>query len=240
MRLRNVAKSAAILLVAAMAGCSDGGDTADESTPPEAPPAVSGQAAALQPDPAAEPAESEIALANPVPAPALNCPSEQGIFCKGPLIIRAPQVTLSRSRRPYDDGSQELVATVTFSVENRSASPLRFGLLQENMNFSLDNGAVLRGGGSTRNFSGITPCRNDGATCLQGSPDDFVTVAPEDSPATFGIVFEGRSDGSLAATLPSIAAGDIGLQLYLVSTAGEGQKFQVGLTRVPIRNQLAL
>jgi len=234
MRMKVIAVFASALV---LSGCSSGGD--GEQAPADQPATDSpAEAAEAAPVPPVEPAAAETAgFANTAVS---ACPSDQGVYCYGPVLVRAKNITLSKDGRSFSDGAQDLVATVTFTVENRTDSPIRFNMLsREVTRLSLRNGVEMQAARSRNSVSGLTPCDRPGPDCLNASPGDFVVLTPGESPANFNVIFGGRADPSLASSVPRVETADVNVQIFVAGAGGANQKVQASFPDVPIFNNLA-
>lgn len=169
-------------------------------------------------------------------ADALPCPSGPGTMCVGPLIVRAEGLTLSADGAARSDGSRYLSVRGNLVFENRTRSPVRLAILDMPTDILLGNGIRLE---LARNgITGVHLCGRDGAECFQGTPEQFQTLAPGDSPARANISFYGRMDGSLAASLPSVSSGTVALQIYVVDASNVGSVLNISLPGAQVQNQL--
>lgn len=166
-----------------------------------------------------------------------RCPSDRPTHCSGPLLVTSEGATLFGDGAPYSDGERKLVATATVELANRGSDPVRVALLDGPISLDLSNGGQLR---LARNsdVTGMVACSGTGAECLQGQPDRFVTLTPGDSPARLSLRMIGRTDSTLAASNPSIASGELGLQVYMIEAGGQARTVQVKLPKVAVTNQL--
>ena len=230
------------------AGC--GGETESESTPVAQTGADAGDVAmAPPPDNAAmeggddAPAAGDPAMANAANGPQANdCPPGPDVYCRGPVLVRASNLIISRTRL-HGDGGMDVEGKVTFSVENRTDAPLRFNMLRREVtNLTLANGVVLSGnyaGTQPRNISGLTPCQRDAESCLNAQADDFVVLEAGESPARFNVSFEERVDPQNANSVPRVSTADTNVQLLVVGADGSDRKISASFSQVPVFNNLA-
>lgn len=217
----------------------------EKAPAPAAATAENATAAVAPAEPAPTPTPSETAAldfgndqaAATAPAtPADPACAEKGVMCAGPVMVRAENFNLFAKGAPYRDGARNLVAQGSLVLSAREASAIKFAILYQPITATLDNGAKLAVG--NRGVTGVTLCGRDGAECLQGTPDRFQTLTPGESPARVSLTFAGRSEGSLAASLPTIATADVSLQIYVVGGDNIGRTLNIQLPQVPLRNQL--
>lgn len=159
-------------------------------------------------------------------------------MCIGPLVVRAEGLTLQADGSPNNDGARKLAAQGNLVFENRSGSPVRIAILERDPDILFDNGirlsAYRRG-----DISGVFRCERSGPECFQGTPDQFQTLNPGDSPARANVGFSGRMDGSLAASLPQVTSATATLQVYVVDANNVGSVLSVSLPNIAVRNQLS-
>lgn len=218
-----------LVLAAGLAACSSGGDPVPE------------QASATD-DVVSEPTETlpepiEAAVAEPAAEPL--CPSEPGVFCRGPLLVRVSDMSLSPDGSARGDGSRDLVLSVSYSVENLTDTPLKFNMLsREVTRAQLANGVVLSGN-FHRSVSGITPCSDNPDTCRTGQAADFVTIAPGESPAAFSVRYFGKASGDEMPGVPRVATAEANVQLVTIEADGTSRNVQATFQQVPLFNNLA-
>lgn len=227
--MRLTAPILASMTLVALAGC--GGAQDDPTVKAETSETFGDQVepAASAPEPIAPP----VVEANVAP-----CPEEGGVVCSGPLVVRVENLTLMGDGNASSDGGRRLQATASVVFSNRSDGDVRVALLPSYPEVTFDNGIALRVP-RHRAISGMLVCNDDGVKCFQGQPDQFQVLAKGDSPAAANLTFNGRMDGSLAASLPSVSSGTIALQVYSVDVNNTGKTTNLTLRNIPVKNQLA-
>jgi hypothetical protein len=186
-----------------------------------------------------EPEPSEIVngtepdLADPASA-AADAPPPQSCeatsYCSGPLVVRADNLVLNRTRANQID----LVGTLSF--ENRSSADVRVALLSGKLVMNTDKGITLEQG--NRYTSGLEVCQNDGSECFDASPDTFRLIAPGDSPAKLNVALRGGLEPPQAPLVPQIETGTLTVEAYTVAADGARQVHRIALANVPISNQV--
>ena len=227
---------AGMTVLAGLAACGD----AVNQQAPAAPAAPETNVAAVDPGNAMPSADLPDLANSQTASAALPCPATPGSMCSGPLIVRAENLSLLADGAPYSNGARELDARGNLVFENRTGAPVRFAVLRAPTDALFNNGIGLSAlSTSGVAITGVFGCGRDGPECFQATPDRFQTLTPGDSPARANISFGGRMDGSLAASLPTVASATITLQLYVVDANNAGRVLNISLPNVPVQNQLS-
>lgn len=228
--------------IAALATTACGDNDASETPPVDA---AAGDERAIAEDQKDTTAQVEEALSpndEPEESAAIveSCHSGANAYCRGPVMVKATSAVLMRTR-DYGDRGGEFRAKVTYTVENRTDSPIQFNVLhREVTKLTLANGTELIGSDrSARHVSGLTPCNSEMDDCLTLQADDFVVLQPGESPATFNVTYTGRADGTNSASIPRVETADFNVQLVVASPDGGARKISAGFSQVPIFNNLA-
>lgn len=221
----NRTRAFALAALASVAACSGGGTD-------------NGTGTANDSEPGQNIAEPDLPnLASNQAAEALPCPNAPGSMCIGPLIVRTESLILLADGSANSDGSRRLAARGNLVFENRTSAPVRLAILDLPIDAAFDNGIRL----SVNRFnavSGVFRCDLEGPECFQGASDRFQTLTSGDSPARATISFNGDMDGSLAASLPSVATATVTLQVYAVGADNSGSVLNISMPNVPVTNQL--
>lgn len=126
-------------------------------------------------------------------------------------------------------------------MESRTGGMVLFNLAEQTVKMTLPIGRVLASQiYSERNRSGITPCRNERETCVQGQRDSFLKVPPPgETPPRFQLFFGGQADGSVAGRLPTVTTASTELEAYVVEPGQPTETVKIGFANVPVQNMIS-
>lgn len=172
----------------------------------------------------------------------VSCHAGPESYCRGPVSVRVSNVVLSKLNE-YSGGRTDVAAKATFTVENRTDSPIKFNMLRHEVTkLTLANGVELDGNARTTkptNIGGLTPCEGKMNDCATLQPDDFVILEPGESPATFNVTYTERLQAAEAVSVPRVETADLNVQLVVVAPDGASRKISASFSQVPIFNGLA-